>query len=108
VEAPFPAGCLPLGLVPEAEFKTSSVTLAPSDTLVLFTDGITEATNPKEEMFGSDRLRAVVAQHGGAGLNELQTSILAAVDEFSGGAYQADDITLLIVRYPGKGSAAKA
>jgi sigma-B regulation protein RsbU (phosphoserine phosphatase) len=108
VETPFPAGCLPLGLIPEAEFKTSSVTLAPGDTLVLFTDGITEATDPKEEMFGSDRLRAVVAQHSSASLEELQASILAAVDEFSGGAYQADDITLLIVRYPGKGSAAKA
>jgi len=108
VEAPFPAGCLPLGLIAEAEFNTSSVTLAPGDTLVLFTDGITEATDPKEEMFGHHRLEEVVARHGSAPLKELQASILAAVDEFSRDAYQADDITLLIVRYPGKGSTEKA
>ncbi|HKZ52371.1 MAG TPA: SpoIIE family protein phosphatase [Candidatus Acidoferrales bacterium] len=108
VEAPFPAGCLPLGLVPEAEFNTSSVTLAPGDTLVLYTDGITEATNPEEAMFGADRLREVVAQNANAPVKELQASILAEVDDFSRDAYQADDITLLIVRYPEKGPAGKA
>jgi serine phosphatase RsbU (regulator of sigma subunit) len=106
VESPFPAGCLPIGLVPEAEFQVSSVTLSPGDTLVLFTDGVTEATNLQEEMFALERLEEVVAQNAGASVKELEAAILAAVDEFSRDAYQADDITVLIVRYQGTEQAA--
>ncbi|MFQ5694365.1 MAG: SpoIIE family protein phosphatase [Terriglobia bacterium] len=99
VESVFPAMYLPLGLFPQAEFKSSSSALEPGDTLVLFTDGITEAANPQEEQFGIERLQEVVARHATAPVEQLQTAILAAVAEFTSGAYQADDATLLIVRY---------
>jgi sigma-B regulation protein RsbU (phosphoserine phosphatase) len=82
------------------------VTLSPGDTLVLFTDGVTEATNLQEEMFALERLEEVVAQNAGASVKELEAAILAAVDEFSRDAYQADDITVLIVRYQGTEQAA--
>ena len=101
VEAPFTEGSLPVGLLPEAEFKTASYALQPGDTLVLFTDGITEAMNAQEEEFGSQRLQEVVARNAGATVEKLQAAILAAVADFTRGALQGDDITLLILRYLG-------
>jgi sigma-B regulation protein RsbU (phosphoserine phosphatase) len=102
VEMPFKAGSVPVGLVPNLVAKTTSAPLEPGDTLVLFTDGISEAENLAGEMFGLDRLRDVVAKHASLPVRELQGFILKAVDDFSRGAYQSDDITLLIVRYPQK------
>jgi sigma-B regulation protein RsbU (phosphoserine phosphatase) len=96
-------GCLPVGLMENAEFKTETARLGPGDTLVLVTDGITEAVSRREEMFGADRLLQAAEQHAGGSVAELQAGILAAVDDFSRGAYQADDITLLIIRYTGAG-----
>jgi sigma-B regulation protein RsbU (phosphoserine phosphatase) len=64
-------------------------------------DGITEAVNRAEELFGPERLLRSVERHAGKPVDELQASILADVEEFSRGAHQADDITLLVVRYLG-------
>lgn len=99
----FAADSLPVGLLPEAKYQASSHDLEPGDTLVLFTDGITEAENPQMEQFGMERLKELVARHASAPVEELQAAILAGVEEFTRGAYQADDITLLIVRYRGAG-----
>jgi serine phosphatase RsbU (regulator of sigma subunit) len=102
VDMPFKAECVPVGLVPDIEVKTSESQLEPGETLVLFTDGINEAENPAGEMFGLERLQEVVAAEAKAPVKELKSAILKSVDEFSRGAYQNDDITLLIVRYQGK------
>jgi len=101
VTSPFAAKCLPLGLFPESEFTIGSSTLEAGDTLVLFTDGITEALNPQDEQFGIDRLAELVARHAGSRVKELESYILQAVEDFSGGAAQTDDSTLLVVRYRG-------
>src|SRR5207302_5608429 len=53
----FTEGCFPVGLVPEAEYSTACVKLEPGDTLVLFSDGVTEAMDPEEEFFGMPRLK---------------------------------------------------
>lgn len=100
-EFSFPSECFPVGLFPQAEFSTSAATLQPGDMLVLYTDGITEAQNPRDEMFGIERLQEVVAQHTSASVEELQAVILGAVEEFTRGTYQADDITLLIIHFHG-------
>ncbi len=97
----FPSESLPLGLFPTAEFKKSSCTLQPGDTLVLYTDGINEAMNPRDELFGMERLQEAVAHHARASVEHVQAGILAAVKDFTRGAYQADDVTLLILRYHG-------
>lgn len=101
VEQPFPSECLPIGLLPEAEFKTTTATLEPGDTLVLFTDGINEAENMKQEEFGMNRLCQVAQAHADKPVAELQKGIMTAVREFTGGAEQNDDITLFILRYNG-------
>jgi len=104
VESVFPARCIPLGLFPDTEFKAGSSTLEPGDTLVLYTDGVNEAMNPQGKQFGTDRLREVAAQHASARIEELQAGILTAVEKFTQGAPQADDLTLLILRYHGTAS----
>ena len=101
VESVFSAGSLPIGLFPETEFEVARAHLEPGDTLVLFTDGINEAANPQGEQFGTERLSEVVARHARAEIEVLQADILAAVEEFARGTEQADDITLLILRYLG-------
>ncbi len=88
-----------LGIMEHFRYGSGTITLTPEDTLVLYTDGITEAMDADQHMFGVEALQRVLA---GRGLNTSPTilgdEILAAVDRFSGGVEQADDITLLILR----------
>ncbi len=92
-------GSFPVGLIPEAEYTSARLKLEPEDTLVLFSDGVTEAENTAHELFEVPRLSEVLASHPGASVEELQQAILDAVRAFTKGAHQSDDLTLLIVRY---------
>jgi len=92
-------GSFPVGLVEEAEFTSMRTQLEPGDTLVLFTDGVTEAQDLDKQLFGFERLRDAVVGGSRKSVAELQQSILDAVAEFSQGAEAADDVTLLTVRY---------
>jgi sigma-B regulation protein RsbU (phosphoserine phosphatase) len=92
-------GSLPVGLVPEAEFTADTVNLQPSDTLILFSDGVTEAADPEEQLYGVPRLQEVLSGKHDVPLEELQKSILESVLAFTRGADQADDITVLLLRY---------
>src|SRR5580693_7643054 len=95
----FTEGSYPVGLVPEAEYTAVCLKLEPGDTLVLFSDGVTEAMDPAEQLFGVPRLREVLTGHMQTPLDELQRAILESVENFARGASQADDLTLLLVRY---------
>jgi phosphoserine phosphatase RsbU/P len=98
-EEAFTEGSYPVGLVPEAEYTTTCLKLEPGDTVVLFSDGITEAMDPDEQMFGVARLREVLSGHMDTPLDEIQRSVLESVENFARGAHQADDVTLLLVRF---------
>jgi serine phosphatase RsbU (regulator of sigma subunit) len=98
-EEPFSEGSYPVGLVPEAEYAVARLKLEPGDTLVLFSDGVTEAMDPDEQLFGVPRLREVLTGQTECPLDQLQKCVLEAVENFARGASQADDLTLLIVRY---------
>src|SRR5579864_9287876 len=95
----FTEGSFPVGLVPEAEYPATRIKLEPGDTLVLFSDGVTEAMNPSEELFGVARLREVLTGQMETPLDQIQKCVLECVENFSRGASQADDLTLLLVRY---------
>jgi sigma-B regulation protein RsbU (phosphoserine phosphatase) len=95
----FTEGSYPVGLVPEAEYTVVCLQLEPGDTLVLFSDGVTEAMDPAEQLFGVPRLREVLTGHMQTPLDELQRIVLESVENFARGASQADDLTLLLVRY---------
>jgi sigma-B regulation protein RsbU (phosphoserine phosphatase) len=99
VTAPFIEGTFPVGLIPQTDYVTSRAELQPDDTLILFSDGVTEAMDPDEQMFGVPRLCGVLAGQQDAPLHHLQKAILESVQNFTRGTSQRDDITLLLVRY---------
>jgi phosphoserine phosphatase RsbU/P len=102
VEAPFQAANCPVGLIPGMKFSSTVVTLNPGDTLILFSDGVSEAPDPDRQEFGVERLKQAVAERADAALPDLQEWILDAVRQFARGARQADDVTLLLMRYNGR------
>jgi sigma-B regulation protein RsbU (phosphoserine phosphatase) len=107
-ETPFTEGSYPVGLVPEAEYTAVCLKLEPGDTLVLFSDGVTEAMDPEDEMFGMKRLEDVLNDKGDVTLEHLQKCILESVENFVRGARQADDLTMLLVRYQATAQSALA
>lgn len=95
------ATSMPVGLAPETGFHLAHRDLAPGDRIVLYTDGITEATNDADEFFGLRRLRSAIKGHANLRGRELHDAIQKAVAEFTGGAEQSDDLTLVVVEYRG-------
>ena len=106
-EEAFTEGSFPVGLVPEAQYTAACLKLEPGDTLVLFTDGVTEAMDPDDQLFGVPRLKQVLTGQLECPLEHLQKCVLEAVENFTRGARQADDLTLLIVRYRATAALAK-
>jgi serine phosphatase RsbU (regulator of sigma subunit) len=95
----YTGGSFPVGLLDEASFKASRIQLEPGDTLLLYTDGVTEAEDRAQQPFGVERLKDVLSQNPDSTLDGIQTAVLGAVEIFAEGAGQSDDITLLVVRY---------
>ncbi len=86
-----------LGAFPEIHLDECEITLSPGDTLVLYTDGITEARNDNE-LFDEFRLKAAMASAATDSASAIAQSILLAVHEFTDGQPQSDDMTLLVVQ----------
>lgn len=109
-------GGLLIGMLPGQEYRQQTVTMDPGDVLVMYTDGITEAVGPDpegagspaerrledeidpESMFGEERLLSVVRDGAGLPAAALRESILRAVNDFTAGMAQSDDITLVVIR----------
>lgn len=92
----FVAGGAVLGVFPEWSYEQATISLASGDRLVLFTDGVTEAANSRDEEFGEQRLAQLTAALRDRNAHELKNRILQAVASFTGGRAQ-DDATLLVV-----------
>jgi sigma-B regulation protein RsbU (phosphoserine phosphatase) len=90
------ARMLPLGIDADEEYSDATTRLEPGDALVFYTDGITEARDPRGEMFGEERLDGAVRCRGDAGA--MLASLLAEVDRFRAGRALEDDRTLLVAR----------
>jgi phosphoserine phosphatase RsbU/P len=95
----FDGGSFPVGLIDGAEFTSTRVQLEPEDTLVLFSDGVTEAQDRDRELFGTERLCAELAGRSGDSIDDLRRRILDCVNAWSHGTAQSDDVTVLLVRY---------
>ena len=93
------AGGLVLGAMPGSRYPTHTVQLLAGDRLVLFTDGVTEAFNPAEELYGAQRLADEVHVHGGGTPAALVERICQSVTNFAGTAPQSDDITLTVLTW---------
>lgn len=82
-------------------YKGFERTMAPGDALVLYTDGVTEAMDEEQRCYGNDRLEALVGSMGDVEPAQAAAAIEADVRAFAGTAEQADDITILVLRYRG-------
>ena len=90
-----------LGIEPGLKFERSELTLREGDTVIFYTDGVSEAFNPAEECYGDDRLLADVASFAGQPAPALAVGLLQKVRAFAGTAPQSDDIAILALRVCG-------
>ncbi len=91
----------PLGILDGADYQETALQLEPGDKVVFYTDGIVEAMNKKDEIFGFERLQDVVARAGKGSADELLEGIMNQLDKFVGVAPQHDDLTLIVVNVEG-------
>ncbi|MEI6839776.1 MAG: SpoIIE family protein phosphatase [Methanomicrobiales archaeon] len=87
-----------IGIMDDAEYSQAEVGLAPGDIILLYTDGVTEAINEKEEMFEVERLMDTIKGASLGPASEIMENIIRAVFAFSGKMPQYDDITLMVVK----------
>jgi len=87
----------PLGILEDVGYQETRLHLAPGDKIVLYTDGIVEAMNDKEEIFGFERLIEIVQGARSMTADSLLKEILDKVNVFAGGAAQHDDLTVIII-----------
>ncbi len=87
-----------LGAFADMGLEERSVVLGPGDLVLFFTDGVTEARNGSRELFGDDRLRAVLTASAGGDAESVIAAVVSAVTEFTEGEEQADDLTIVCVQ----------
>ena len=87
-----------VGILPDAQFTDTVVSLEPGDILTLFTDGVTEQENQNEEQFSLDRLKNLILHNETDSASALATHITDAVSTFAGTKEQEDDLTLVIAK----------
>ena len=95
------SGGMPVGLFEFAPYSVDSLQLKPGDTMVFYSDGVTEAHNVAGEEFGEERLVEVMKRTSQSSGDVVLQAIIAAVQEFARGAEQYDDVTALVVKYTG-------
>ena len=87
-----------LGIVPNAEFSGGTVDLKPGDAVLFYTDGVTEASNAENELFGETRLAELGANLAGSSAEAFCDELMKAVHDFAGNEPQSDDITAVILK----------
>jgi sigma-B regulation protein RsbU (phosphoserine phosphatase) len=88
-----------LGLLPKATYSAHAIQVEAGDTLVVYSDGISEAANAKQEEFGDDRVREIGTSSLSAAPREICREIMKEVDAFSQAGSAPDDRTLLVIRF---------
>jgi phosphoserine phosphatase RsbU/P len=108
VETTAEAGGFMLGAFPGSAYDHATLHLRPGDTLVLFTDGVSEAVGPLEELYGDERLLVCLEGLCRGPCNEFVRGVLADVQTFAAGTPAADDTTILTITWAPQGSVAVA
>ncbi len=88
---------IPLGIYRDEAWERGAVPVAPGETLLLYTDGVTEAQNRDEAFFGEERLLAVARASLGRSARDIQDRVIAEVHSFVGDVPRSDDITVMVV-----------
>jgi sigma-B regulation protein RsbU (phosphoserine phosphatase) len=89
---------MPLGIAAESDFFETSLELGEGDSLILYTDGISEARNARDEQYGAAGVERVVRAEHRSSPVRIAAACLDGVRAFQGGAPQSDDLTLMVVR----------
>jgi len=89
---------VPLGMFPNTNFPVFSFSIQTGDSLLIYTDGLTEARNASGEEYGLHRVRAVADAHGAKHPAELISNCIADMNAFTAGSKQTDDLTLLALQ----------
>jgi sigma-B regulation protein RsbU (phosphoserine phosphatase) len=92
---------VPVGLLEGSRYELAGRQLSPGEKVVIYTDGVTEAQDARGAFFGRKRLFDLVRAQASASSSELHDAIQGAVREFTEGAPQSDDITLVVLDYRG-------
>jgi serine phosphatase RsbU (regulator of sigma subunit) len=92
------AGNLALGVMEDVNFKEATRDIVPGQIIVIATDGIWEARNPKGEMFGKDRLHKIIRQNASATAKEIQSAVFESIRRFQKDARLEDDMTLVAIK----------
>jgi phosphoserine phosphatase RsbU/P len=92
-------GGMILGMFDFATYDQETLALAPGDTLVVFSDGISEAQNPEGEEYGDDRLIQCLEANRQVSTAAMRDALIASVRTFARGANQGDDMTVIVIRY---------
>ena len=92
-----PSNSLVAGVMPECAFVSERFALCPGDSLLVYSDGLTEAENPDGEMLGECMVRRTIKEYASAGAESLKDALLSLVHSFTGGEKQSDDITFFVV-----------
>ena len=90
-----------LGGMDTVRYRLQELTLQPGDVIFLYTDGVTEATDSREELFGEDRLLSTMNTHSFESMEDICRNVKTDVDAFVADAQQFDDITMLALRFFG-------
>ena len=91
-------GGLPFGILPDSKYEAATITLAPGDWLVIFTDGLVEAVNAREEEYGEFRLLNGIDSSKLLHPSELLKRLMFDLDVFVGNTPQHDDVTCMLLK----------
>lgn len=90
---------LPLGMLEVATYTVETAQLYPGDKIVAYSDGMSEAQDPKGKFFEAIRMKTVIAEHAHSSAAELHETLMQEVESFTQGAVQHDDITAVVMEY---------
>jgi sigma-B regulation protein RsbU (phosphoserine phosphatase) len=93
------AGGMILGMFEMASYEEETLVLEAGDTVVVFSDGVSEAPNASGEEYGEERMIAFLEANRTASPAQLRDGLIASVREFTTGEPQGDDVTVLVIRY---------
>ncbi len=94
---------MPVGLLSRATYPPAEIWLEPGDKVIIFSDGLSEAENTTGAFFGLRRMKNTILANASRSCGEIHDALMRAVEDYTTGALQSDDITLMVLEYAPKG-----